>query len=98
MSSVEKNKIMQTIVDYLKNYKVIEVGFFGSFMRDEMNADSDIDILVKYNRGTTLFDIVKMKMDLTEKTGRNIDLVDKEAVFPKVMEYIQKDLKTVYHA
>lgn len=89
---------MQTIVDYLKKYQVKEVGFFGSFMRDEMNPESDIDVLVSYKRGTTLFDIVKMHLDLKEKIGRKVDLVSRDAVRPDIMKYIQKDLHTMYHA
>ena len=90
--------IISTIINYLKQYKVKEIGIFGSFVRDEMTDKSDIDILVEYARGTTLFDIIKMQMELSEKIGRKVDLVDKEAVYPKIMEYIKRDLRTVYHA
>ncbi len=95
---MEKQQIMQTIIDYLKIYQVKEIGFFGSFVRDEINPASDIDVLVEYKRGTTLFDIAQMHLDLEQKIGRKVDLVDKEAVYPPVMPYILKDLKTVYHA
>ena len=95
---MSKEDIINTIVNYLKNYKVNEIGIFGSFVRDEMTDNSDIDVLVEYTRGTTLFDIVRMQMELSEKIGRKVDLVDKEAVYPQIMEYIKRDLRTVYHA
>jgi predicted nucleotidyltransferase len=95
---MSKEDIISIIINYLKQYKVIEIGIFGSFVRDEMTPKSDIDILVEYTRGTTLFDIVRMQMELSEKIGRKVDLVDKEAVYPKIMEYIKRDLHTVYHA
>ncbi len=95
---MKKADIINTIVNYLKQYKVNEIGIFGSFMRDEMTDESDIDVLVEYTRGTTLFDIVRMQIELSEKIGRKVDLVDKEAVYPKIMEYIKRDLRTVYHA
>ena len=94
---MNRKKIIDTIVSYLRKNGIKEIGFFGSFVRDEMNADSDIDVLVEYSRGTTLLDIVRMKMELCEKVGRNVDLVSKLAVKPRVMKYIQKDLQILYH-
>lgn len=95
---MDKRHIINIIVNYLKQYKIKEISIFGSFGRDEMTDKSDIDILVEYSRGTTLFQIVKMQMELSEKTGRKVDLVDKYAVLPKLMDYIKKDLQIVYHA
>jgi len=91
-------QIIVTTVDYLKQNKVKEIGFFGSFVRNEMTDKSDIDILVEYSRGTSLFDVVRMKLELSELLGREVDLVDREAVRPRIMNYILKDLQVVYHA
>lgn len=95
---MNKTNIIKTIVDYLKQHKVVEIGIFGSFARNEMTDKSDIDILVEYSRGTTILDIVKMKQELYELIGRKIDLVSKRAVRKRVMDNIQNDLQTVYHA
>ena len=95
---MNKTNIIKAIVDYLKQYKVIEIGVFGSFARDEMTDKSDIDILVEYSRGTTILDIVKMKQELYELIGIKIDIVSKRAVRKRIMENIQTDLQTVYHA
>lgn len=95
---MNKTNIIKTIVDYLKQYKVIEIGIFGSFARNEMTDKSDIDILVEYSRGTTILDIFKMKQELYELIGRKIDLVSKRAVRKRIMDTIQTDLQTVYHA
>jgi len=95
---MSKEDIISTIVNYLKRYKVNEIGIFGSFVRDEMTDKSDIDVLVDYPRGITLFDIAKMKIELGEMLGREVDLVSKNAVRKRIMDYIAKDLQTVYHA
>lgn len=95
---MSKTQIIQTIIDYLKQNGVKEIGLFGSFVRNEMTPESDIDVLVEYKRGTTLFDIVRMQLDLAERIGRKIDLVSKNSVRPDIMEYIKKDLQLVYHA
>lgn len=95
---MEKKQIIQIIVDYLKQNRVKEIGLFGSFARNEMTPGSDIDILVEYTRGTTLFDIARMQIELTEMIGRKVDLISKNAVHGRIMKYIEKDLQTVYHA
>lgn len=95
---MSKADIISTIINYLKQYKVKEIGIFGSFVRDEMTDTSDIDVLVDYPRGITLFDVVKMKLELEEMIGRKVDLVSKNAVRKRIMDYIAKDLQTVYRA
>ena len=86
------------IVSYLQKQKVLEIGIFGSFARNEMTATSDLDLLVEYSRGTTILDIVKMKEELFILVGRKVDLVSKRAVQKRIMENIKNDLQTVYHA
>ena len=95
---MSRQYIIQTIVNYLKNQGVKEIGIFGSFARDQEKPDSDIDVLVEYRRGTTLFDIVKIKQELSALIGKQIDLVSKAAVRPAIMKNILKDLQVVYHA
>ena len=93
---MSKEEIIQTIVNYLRKHRVKEVSIFGPFARDEITPESDIDICVKYSRGTTLLDIAGMELELSEKLGMEVDLVDKEAVKPRLMDYIQKDLQILY--
>ena len=95
---MNKAETINKIVSYLQKQKVLEIGIFGSFARNEMTATSDIDILVEYSRGTTILDIVKMKEELFILVGRKVDLVSKRAVQKRIMENIKNDLQTVYHA
>jgi predicted nucleotidyltransferase len=94
---VNRNQIIDSIVNYLKQNQVKEIGLFGSFARNEMKEESDIDILVEYKRGTTLLDIVRMKEELYNLIGRKVDLVSKNAVRSSVMNYIKQDLQVIYH-
>lgn len=94
---MNRTQIIESIVNYLKQNQVKEIGLFGSFARNEMKESSDIDILVEYKRGTTLLDIVRMKQELNALLGRKVDLVSKNAVRSSVMNYIKQDLQVVYH-
>jgi hypothetical protein len=76
------------------------VGIFGSFARDEMEQDSDIDVAVDFKAGSgiTLFDYVRYKLDLEELLGRKVDLVPYKDLRPRIKPYIDKDLQIIYEA
>jgi uncharacterized protein len=55
---------------------------FGSVVREDFHADSDIDVLVSFetNAGWSLVDLVTMQDDLTALLGRPVDLVEEAAL------------------
>ncbi len=61
-------------------YKVRELGLFGSWARDEQQADSDIDILVEFEEGADLFDWIGLALYLEEVFGRPVDVVPRQAL------------------
>jgi len=68
--------------DLCRRWKVAELAIFGSALRDDFGADSDIDILVSFNAGARwgLFDLVRMEEELAALLGRAVDLVPRRAV------------------
>ncbi|MDH5476183.1 MAG: nucleotidyltransferase family protein [Cyclobacteriaceae bacterium] len=88
-----KNKIVQ----YLLPYNPVKVAIFGSYARDEQTKDSDLDVLIDFNKPCSLLQFVKIKRELTELIGYNIDLVSGKAItHPKLKKYIEKDMKVIY--
>ena len=45
---MSKQELYNKIIEYLKRYKPLRIGVFGSFARGEERADSDIDLLVAF--------------------------------------------------
>ena len=60
----------------------MEFALIGSVLRDDFRPDSDIDILLSFeeNAGWSLYDVVDMKDELKTVFGREVDLVEKEAI------------------
>jgi uncharacterized protein len=57
-------------------YPLRLVSIFGSFVRGEQTADSDVDILAeKTGPHLTLFDIIGAEQDLEKRIKRRIDLI-----------------------
>jgi predicted nucleotidyltransferase len=61
-------------------YKAKEIGLFGSFVRGEQNASSDIDILAEFEDGADLFDLIGLTLYLEEILQRKVDVVPKRAL------------------
>jgi len=64
-----------------KKHKAEKLWVFGSCARKEETPQSDIDLLVKYADGASLFDDIRLQRSLAEFLGRSVDLVS-SAVLP----------------
>lgn len=70
-------------------FHVTQIGVFGSYLRDEQTEESDIDILVEFEKGhKDLFNYLHLKNYLEGIFGKGVDLVIKEAVKPKLKDVI----------
>jgi len=58
-----------------KNH-ITKMSLFGSALHDELKPDSDIDILVEFDKNHMpgLFDVSRMEIELSETIGRKVDL------------------------
>ena len=67
---------------FCRRWKIREVALFGSALRDDFGPDSDVDLLVSFEKdaGWTLLDFVDMEDELATIFGRKVDLVEREAV------------------
>lgn len=72
------------------------MGIFGSLIRGEETINSDIDILVKFDKGhKDFFNDMRLKNYLEELLGRNVDLVIKNPVKPRLQEKIFNEVRYV---
>ncbi len=96
MSENVKN-IAETIKPTLEKYGVRYAGLFGSQARGDARPDSDVDILVSPGEKTfSVWDIVGMKDELSEKLKKQVDLIFEKAIIPYFKDYIFRDLKIIY--
>ena len=95
-----KNESIAIIKAYMSQQPVEWVGVFGSFARDEMRADSDIDVAVQFRNGAkvNLLDYVRYKQTLEELLGRKVDLATYKYIHPKLKAHVDKDLQIIYPA
>lgn len=76
--SVSKKRL----AGFCRRWKVTELALFGSVLREDFHAGSDIDILISFmpRAHWSLFDLVSMQNELSQILGRDVDLVERAAV------------------
>lgn len=91
--------IINPIKEYLKTQPIQKAWVFGSFSRGEEREDSDIDLLVQYDRTTQkvgLFTIIKIQQQLQQIVGRNVDLVEDGTLMPFAVQSANNDKILIY--
>lgn len=63
-----------------QRYRAEIKGIFGSYARGDFHADSDLDLLVDFDEGANLFDLVGLQQFLEEKLGCKVDLVSRRSL------------------
>lgn len=91
--------IVNRIKEYLKTQPILKAWVFGSFSRGEERADSDIDLLVQYDRTNQkvgLFTIIRIQQQLEQILGRNVDLVEDGTLMPFAVQSANNDKILIY--
>ena len=74
-----------------ERFKIKSIGIFGSYVRKEEKAKSDIDILVDFYETIDLFEFVELEDFLSETLGVKVDLIMKETLKPRIKDRILKE-------
>ena len=94
----------ESIIASLKLHKpnlsklgVQNIGLFGSYLRNEQSAESDIDILLDFKPEQESFDNYMAVYDILEKIFENekIEVVTKNGLSPYIGPKILKDVMYV---
>jgi len=93
-------KRLKEIIEKLKslkeeiknNYKAEVIGVFGSYARNKQNRKSDIDVLVKFYDGATLFELIGIGLFLEKRLGiKRGDVVPYDTVREEIRNRIFKE-------
>ncbi|MCG6154072.1 nucleotidyltransferase family protein [Leptospira bandrabouensis] len=77
------------------DFGVLQIGIFGSFAKDKISSESDIDLLVEM-KNPDFDSLVGLKIYLEQLFERNVDLIRKrKQIKPSFLNRIQKDLINV---
>lgn len=79
-----------------KKYGVSEMAVFGSYTRDDYTENSDVDVMVSFDRRIGL-KFVDLAFEMEDLLGREVDLVTRDALEkkPRLYKYIKEDIQYV---
>lgn len=78
-------KVLREELPYLrKKFNVKSIGLFGSFARGEQTPESDIDVLIDFDKPVGFFKFMELEFYLSEKLGFKVDLVTPDALKPLI--------------
>ncbi|MDB9314644.1 nucleotidyltransferase family protein [Spirulina sp. CS-785/01] len=89
-----QNTLRQYFPQIQEQYKVSQMGIFGSFVRGEQTEDSDIDLLVEFEPTARfgLLTFCQLENELSELLKHKVDLVMKEGLKPRIGERILQEV------
>lgn len=67
---------------FCRKWHVCEFSLFGSVLRDDFRPDSDIDVLITFDKDArvSLWDMNEMEEELVHLFGRSVDLLTKNGL------------------
>lgn len=77
----------------LKKHGVVSASLFGSYARGEARPDSDVDLLVRLEGSSSLFDLADLQAELEGVTHHKINVATR--LHPRFEPYIIPDLVTI---
>lgn len=88
----------QTIAEYFKTQPVSRAWLFGSYARGEETPESDVDILVEYDKNAhiSLLTISRMMGTLEKSLNRRVDMVEEGCLLPFAVASANRDKRLIY--
>jgi predicted nucleotidyltransferase len=78
-----------------EKFKAEVLGIFGSYARGEEKKESDIDVLVRFGEGASLFELVGLGYYLEDLFGVPVDVVSERALHPMMKDDVLRELVPV---
>jgi predicted nucleotidyltransferase len=74
-----------------RDFGVRRIALFGSTARGDAREDSDLDILVDFEKDPTFLSFMGLKAFLEDHLGRKVDLVTPDALKPRMRPIVERE-------
>ena len=100
LSALDQNRIKMfcDVRNYLSSLPVSKAWVFGSFARGEEKPESDLDLLIAYDKDAqvSLLSIIRWKLDIEKIVGRDVDLVEDGYLKPFAAKSANQEKYLIY--
>jgi predicted nucleotidyltransferase len=98
MNKMEAIARLEACADAIKAKGATSLYVFGSTVRDEANASSDLDLFIDYDRGSkfSLLDLVDIKLLVEAELGLEVDVTTRDSLHPMLKDDIEQSAVRVF--
>ncbi len=86
-----KRTLEQLKPELAHKFHVQSIGLFGSVVRDDFSAHSDIDIIVDFNRPVGI-EFIDLAEYMEQRLQRKVDLVSRKGIKDKYYKVIEQEI------
>ena len=80
----------------ITNYGIKRIGLFGSWVLGQQKQNSDVDLLIEFNKDQKTYKNFIAFSDFIEKLfEKKVDLLTPESLSPHIAPYIKKEVEYV---
>jgi predicted nucleotidyltransferase len=69
------DEICTAVAKVAENYPIKKVSYFGSYADGNATEESDLDLLVEFNRIISLLTLSELKIDFEEELNIKVDVI-----------------------
>lgn len=84
-------ELKERIAPVLREHGVRRAAIFGSTARGEDRPGSDLDLLVDFEEGRSLLDLVELRLVLEDLLGRGADVITYASLHPRLRERVLEE-------
>lgn len=99
MAIVDQGNIKRHLGDFCRKHGIRKLALFGSAVRGELQADSDIDVLVEFHPDQIVgLGILDMETELSQLLGGGhpVDIVNEKYLNPRLRDPILQSARVLY--
>lgn len=89
---------IEVILRMAEDAGATNIRVFGSRARGDAGPDSDLDLLMSFPRGTTLFDMARLKRTLENRLGIRVDILTEGSLHPLLKDRILAEARPLVAA
>jgi len=85
---------MDKLVELCKRWKIVEQTLFGSVLRDDFGPESDVDVMIVFDRDHTpsLFDMMTIRAEMSALIGRPTDLITRSGIENSQNPFLKQEI------
>ena len=87
----------EEVAQFCRRHHIRRLALFGSVLREDFRADSDVDVLVEFEPGHTPgFGFFDVQAELSGLLGRAVDLNTAGFLSPRIRSAVEREAEVIF--